>query len=44
LINARIKLFEAGLAESVAKFCFGMLADVFFELLPESAIITDFLA
>lgn len=32
------------MAESVAKLGFGMLADIFFELLPEPAVIADFLA
>jgi hypothetical protein len=44
LINARIKLFETGLTESMAELCFGMLADILLELLPETTVVTNFLA
>ena len=42
-VNTRIKLFDTGLAETMAEFGLGVIAEIFFQLLPEAPVIADFL-
>lgn len=42
-INTRIKLFNTGLTEAMAEFGFGVVAEIFFQLLPEAPVVADLL-